>query len=168
MKISILKVSRIAVEWCDNFKKVLIMAPPYHPCNVIGIVKCFIAIAYIYCIICYALTRWNSSNGPVAWLLRWLIFMPCLVTYSHTCHMWSHLSHRYFSRKVIFLRELHFSMLHFPGSHISWGNTYPRKSHFPGRNIFLDVKYPGISNFLDSHIFYEVTFSGKSRFPGSH
>ena len=130
-------------------------------------------IQYIYGIICYALTRWNSSNGPAAWLLRWLIFMPCLVTYSHTCHMWSHLSQILFpeshiSQGVAFLHVAFPRKSHFPGGHISWGKTYPRKSHFPGRNIFLDVKYPGISNFLDSHIFYEVTFSGKSRFPGSH
>ena len=145
------------------------MAPPYHPCNVIGIVKCFIAIAYIYCIICYALTRWNSSNGPAAWLLRWLIFMPCLVTYSHTCHMWSHLSQILFpeshiSQGVAFLHVAYPRKSHFPGGQISWEKhipeihisrevTFPGKSHFPGRNIFLDVKYPGISSFLDSYIF---------------
>ena len=37
-------------------------------------------------------TRWNSSNGPVARLLRWSVFVLCLVTYGHTCHPWIHLS----------------------------------------------------------------------------
>ena len=32
-------------------------------------------------------TRWYSSNGPAARLLRWSVFVLCLVTYGPMCHL---------------------------------------------------------------------------------
>ena len=88
-------------------------------------------------------TRWNSSNGPAARLLRWPVFVLHLITYGHTCHIWSHLSplvtcvtcsYVWISKYIhINFPESHISQeVAFPGSHISQEVTFPRKSHFLG------------------------------------
>ena len=98
-------------------------------------------------------TRWYSSNGPAARLLRWSVFVLCLVTYGHvhTCHkcyMYSYPN----SCTILYLKL-------FPDINFVWKATFAKKI------IFWEVLFLRKLNFPGSRIFQEITFSRKTHFP---
>ena len=142
-------------------------------------------------------TRWYSSNGPAARLLRWTVFVLCLVMYGHVhcghtcpkCYMYSCpniciLPYLPLFSEINFVWKATFAKkILFPGSIISQEVSYSRRLHFPGRQIFQKLSFtmkshfPGINtfprfigkpHFPKSHISLEVTFHRKTQFPESH
>ena len=128
-------------------------------------------------------TRWNSSNGPAARLLKWPVFVLHLVTYGHTCHIWSHLSPLVTCVTCIYvwvskyLPILYLSLKPgkslFPVIHFVWEATFPEKILSPGSHISQVVTHPRKSHFREvifrgSLILRIFTFPEKSYFPGIH
>ena len=88
------------------------------------------------------ITRWYSSNGPAARLLRWLVLVLCLVTYgpvitlvtSVTC---IHIQmSKYLHDTILFSQKSQFMVIHFyQEDNFSWEVIFLRKSHFPGSHM---------------------------------
>ena len=130
----------------------------------------------------YHITRWYSSNGPAARLLRWSVFVLCLVTYGHTCHghtcqPWSHLSPRPMVTLFTCVTCIHVQMSKYLHNTILL--IFPKEVTIPGNSLCLrsyfsrEDSFPGKSYFSGSHTSQEVTFpgshiSGKSHFTGIH
>ena len=106
-------------------------------------------------------TRWYSSNGPAARLLRWTVFVLCLVTYGHLhCGHTCHKCYMYSCPNVQISAECH-------TCHYSRKLTLSGKLLLQRRYFFWEVLFLRKLHFLGNHIFQEVTFPGKTHFPGN-
>ena len=110
-------------------------------------------------------TRWYSSNGPAARLLRWSVLVLCLVTYGPRVKL----------VKSVTCIHVHMSKY----QHNTILVTFPTEVTIPGNSLCLrsyfsrEDSFPGKSYFSGSHTSQEVTFpgshiSGKSHFTDIH